>query len=227
MSVQALCKQLNLVISNQRLVANAFVHSSYLNEHKQAYDEDYQRLEFIGDAVLQLYSAQFLYENNKSYSEGQMTLMRAQIVSEKALSEYARQLDFPPLVLLGAGEMKQKGYLRNSLLADIFEAFIGAIYLDGGMENVRKVGQLTLEMRFKQLCDADVMDYKTRLQELVQADTRKSVTYQEVSRFGPANQPIFESVVLLDDLILGKGKGRSKKESQQEAAKDALNKMVK
>lgn len=227
MDLREFCDKHQLVINDLKNIENAFVHATYINEHPNEFTDDYQRLEFMGDAVLQMYSAKLLYAQPDHFNEGYMTLLRSQLVNEKALSQFALELELQTLIKLGAGEMKSEGYLRESLLADIFEALIGALYLDNGWENVVVLCRKTIDVQYQKIKGQQVMDYKTRLQEFVQSDTRKSVVYQEIGRSGPANQPVFESAVLLDGIILGKGKGSSKKESQQQAAKSALEKLVK
>lgn len=215
-----------LVINDLNLIKQAFIHSSYVNESKVVF-EDNERLEFIGDAVLQLLSAKFLYQQIPLLSEGQMTLLRSQLVNEKALATFGRQLKINEHLILGAGELKNGGNERDSNIADAYEALLGALYLDGNLENVDKIFNKTVVPAFLTLETLDVMDYKTKLQEFMQSDTRKTVTYEVISTTGPSNNPTFESVVKMDGLMLGKGKGSSKKRSQQAAAKDALEKLVK
>lgn len=215
-----------LVINDLNLIKQAFIHSSYVNESKVVF-EDNERLEFIGDAVLQLLSAKFLYQQIPLLSEGQMTLLRSQLVNEKALATFGRQLKINEHLILGAGELKNGGNERDSNIADAYEALLGALYLDGNLENVDKIFNKSVVPAFLTLETLDVMDYKTKLQEFMQSDTRKTVTYEVISTAGPSNNPTFESVVMMDGLMLGKGKGSSKKRSQQAAAKDALEKLVK
>lgn len=215
-----------LVINDLNLIKQAFIHSSYVNESKVVF-EDNERLEFIGDAVLQLLSAKFLYQQIPLLSEGQMTLLRSQLVNEKALATFGRQLKINEHLILGAGELKNGGNERDSNIADAYEALLGALYLDGNLENVDKIFNKSVVPAFLTLETLDVMDYKTKLQEFMQSDTRKTVTYEVISTTGPSNNPTFESVVMMDGLMLGKGKGSSKKRSQQAAAKDALEKLVK
>lgn len=215
-----------LVINDLNLIKQAFIHSSYVNESKVVF-EDNERLEFIGDAVLQLLSAKFLYQQIPLLSEGQMTLLRSQLVNEKALATFGRQLKINEHLILGAGELKNGGNERDSNIADAYEALLGALYLDGNLENVDKIFNKSVVPAFLTLETLDVMDYKTKLQEFMQSDTRKTVTYEVISTTGPSNNPTFESVVKMDGLMLGKGKGTSKKRSQQAAAKDALEKLVK
>ena len=156
-----------------------------------------------------------------------MTLLRSQLVNEKALATFGRQLKINEHLILGAGELKNGGNERDSNIADAYEALLGALYLDGNLENVDKIFNKSVVPAFLTLETLDVMDYKTKLQEFMQSDTRKTVTYEVISTTGPSNNPTFESVVKMDGLMLGKGKGSSKKRSQQAAAKDALEKLVK
>lgn len=214
-------------LKSNALIEQAFYHSSYIHEHKNLNLEDNQRLEFMGDAVLQLWSANYLYHLEQKYDEGIMTLMRSSIVCEDALSSYALNLELNQFLKLGVGEIKSQGYLRKSLLADMFEAFVGAIYLSSSFDNIDKLCNLTLVPKVNELSQDMIIDYKTKLQEYIQSDIRKTVTYEVINTSGSANQPVFESVVKLDNLILGQGQGHSKKKSQQAAAKNALEKLAK
>lgn len=226
MTLEKWLQQHELKASDYDLVRRAFTHASYVNESKTAL-KDNERLEFIGDAVLQLWSAAFLYRQTPELNEGQMTLLRAQLVNESALASFGKQLDFSEVLLLGAGEKKNGGMERDSIIADAFEAFIGALYLDGSMENVNLILEKTITVAYDTLDKVDLMDYKTTLQEFMQSDTRKTVTYELVSSKGPSNNPTFDSLVTMDGIILGRGSGPTKKKSQQAAAKDALEKLVK
>ncbi len=226
MTLKQWLTSLNLEVGQIELVQQAFTHSSFVNE-SQSSKQDNERLEFIGDSVLQLWSADFLYHVLPELSEGQMTLLRAQLVCEESLAQFARQLKLDQFLLLGFGERKNGGATRNSTLADAFEAFIGALYLDGNYENVSTIFKQTVINHYQSLDVKEAVDYKTRLQEFVQSDSRKTVAYELISSSGPSNNPTFVSQVVMDGLILGKGIGQSKKKSQQAAAKDALEKLVK
>lgn len=219
-------KDRNIPYKNEKLILNAFIHSSYVNEHKQ-YKHDNERLEFMGDAVLQVWSAEKLFKMEPPLDEGHMTTLRSQLVSEVALAQYTRELKLNQFLLLGAGEEKTGGRERESIMADMFEAFIGALFLDTGMESVNVVLEEVLTPHILAPKAEGLIDYKTKLQEYVQADTRKTVNYEVVSITGPNNQPEFEVVVKMEEIILGKGKGASKKKAEQAAAKDAFEKMVK
>lgn len=219
-------KERNIHIINKELVNEALTHSSYVNEHK-ALDCDNERLEFMGDAVLQLWSTQKLFKLEPILSEGQMTTLRAQLVCEEALAEYNRTLGLGQYLRLGVGEEKTGGRERDSILADMFEALLGAIYLDQGMEAVNIILESVLTPAINQPKSERVIDYKTKLQEYIQSDSRKTVHYETVNVLGPSNKPEFEVVVKLDEINLGRGKGFSKKRAEQMAAKDAFEKMAK
>ena len=210
---------------NKDLIKQAFVHSSYVNEHKGSFGDN-ERLEFMGDAVLQIYSARRLYEIKPELPEGLMSTRRSNLVSEKALSQVVREYKLNDFLLLGAGEEKTGGRDRDSIISDMFEAFIGAVYLDTGYENVFKLLDKLMKTHIDEI-DENTFDFKTKLQEYVQADSRREIEYKTVSVKGPNNNPEFEVEVLVDGLIYGKGKGSSKKEAQKAAAKNALEKMVK
>lgn len=219
-------KEHNIECQNKALVNEALVHSSYVNEHKHM-EHDNERLEFMGDAVLQVWSSKKLFLMDPPLSEGQMTTLRAQLVCEEALASYNRQFGWGKYLLLGVGEEKMGGRNRDSILADMFEAVLGAIYLDQGMDAANCLLEEVITPMISSPKSERVIDYKTKLQEYVQSDTRKTVRYEMLSMSGPSNKPTFEIAVMLDDIVLGKGLGYSKKRAEQMAAKDAFEKMVK
>lgn len=211
---------------NKQMIMEALTHSSYANEHRWV-KRDNERLEFMGDAVLQLWSSRKLFALRPLLSEGKMTTLRAQLVCEEALAQYNRQLGLGKYLLLGTGEERNGGRERDSLLADMMEALIGALYLDQGMYAVNIILEQVLTPAITSPKSEALIDYKTKLQEYVQADTRQTVHYQLVRMEGPSNHPEFEINVMLDDIVLGSGIGTSKKRAEQAAAKDAFEKMVK
>ena len=211
--------------NNKDLINQAFIHSSYVNEHKKAIGDN-ERLEFMGDAVLQIYSAHRLYEIDPPLPEGLMSTRRSNLVSEEALAKVAREYELNKYLLLGSGEEKNGGRDRDSIISDMFEAFIGAIYLDSGFNNVVKLLDCLMLDHINSM-DESTFDYKTKLQEYVQADSAREIIYKTIDVKGPNNNPEFEVEVLIDGLVFGKGKGSSKKQAQKNAAKDALEKMVK
>ncbi|MBR3310572.1 MAG: ribonuclease III [Solobacterium sp.] len=217
-------KDRGIMIQNEKMIHQAFMHSSYAHEHKNRHDNE--RLEFMGDAVLQLWSSNAIFPLN--LSEGKMTRLRAELVCEKALAIYARELDLGRFLMLGAGEEKTGGRNKDAILADMFEAFLGALFLDQGMDAVSNILDEVITPRLDNPDDIGInSDYKTKLQEYVQADSKRTVHYEVIHTSGPSNQPTFEINVMLDELTLGRGIGSSKKTAEQEAAKDALKKLVK
>jgi ribonuclease-3 len=205
--------------SHESLYEKAFTHTSYANEHDK---ESYERLEYLGDAVLELIMSEYLYKNTE-YQEGEMTKLRSHYVCENALYEYSIRLGLNEFLLLGKGEEETGGRNRKAIVADIFEAFMGAIYLDKGLETVKKF----IYSNIIPLVESGEInffnDYKSILQEYVQTDKR-SLEYVVVKEEGPAHNKTFEVVVKIDDIIYGRGSAHSKKEAEQEAAKDVLKK---
>ena len=204
----------------------AFTHTSYANENKLK-NHDYERLEFLGDAVLQYHVSRYFFDLYPTMPEGRLTKLRSKLVREESLARFARELDLGAYIYLGAGEINNGGRDRDSVLADIFEAFMGAICHDCGMKYVDMMLKKTIYRHINDVNYDDITDFKTKLQELIQADQRKTVTYELLSATGPSNNPVFEMAVKMDDMILGTGIGSSKKRAEQQAAKDALNKLAK
>lgn len=209
-------------LSNE-LIKRAFTHSSYVNEAKTG--EDYERLEFLGDKILDFIVSEFLYIND-DYDEGKMTKLRASYVCENALYTYAKSLDFPSYLRLGKGEELTGGRDKPSIVADTFESFLAAVYLTKGFDTVKGIVYDVVIPFIKEEKDLFLHDYKTKLQEIVQTD-KKSTVYEIINEEGPANNKVFTTVVKVDDVVLGKGTASSKKEAEQEAAKDALSKLMK
>ncbi len=219
-------KKRGIRIKDEKLLQEAFTHSSYVNEHR--YLRHNERLEFMGDAVLQLWSSERIFQLDPPLAEGRMTTLRAQLVCAKALAGYGRQLKLNSFLLLGSGEEKTGGREKDAIIADMFEAFLGALYLDQGMPAVDNILNEVMVPYLTAPEQVEVIrDYKTKLQEYVQADNRRTVHYQLVSESGPANAPTFVMNVLVEDLVLGTGTGSSKKQAEQNAARNAFEKMVK
>lgn len=211
-------KYLNVNLKD-KLYQTAFTHTSYANEHNV---ESYERLEYLGDAVLELIMSEYLYLNG-SDGEGKMTKLRSHYVCENALYEYSLHLGLNKHILLGKGESENGGNLRKAIVADIFESFIGALFLDKGIEFVKNfIYKYVIPIiENKEIDFFD--DYKSVLQELVQTDKR-SLEYVVINEEGPAHNKTFTVEVKIDDVIYGSGIAHSKKEAEQEAAKDALKK---
>lgn len=218
-------KRIGIEFDDHKLLKQAFTHSSYVNEHRKKPFEDNERLEFLGDAVLELTVSQFLFKKYPMMSEGELTKLRAAVVCEPSLVSFAHELSFGELVLLGKGEEMTGGRERPALLADVFEAFIGALYLDKGIETVTKFLESVVFPKINAGAFSHVMDFKSQLQELVQRDGAGTIEYRILQEKGPAHSREFVSRVSLNNVELGIGMGRSKKESEQHAAQIALEKL--
>lgn len=205
--------------SEKKLLGQALTHSSFSNEQKINKLKNYERLEFLGDAVLELLSSQFFFETYPDMSEGEMTRRRSSMVCEPALAFCARDLDLGSYILLGKGEEATGGRKRDSIISDVMEAVLGAIYLDGGLlEADRFVRKFILsDLENKQL----FYDSKTLLQEQVQKEG-KSLTYELISESGPDHEKIFVVEARIDGKTVGRGQGRNKKAAQQQAAYQVL-----
>lgn len=214
---------INIQFSNNRLLMQAFTHSSYVNEHRKKTHQDNERLEFLGDAVLELTVSQYLYNQYPTMSEGKLTKLRAAIVCEPALVTFANELNFGEYILLGKGEEMTGGRARPALLADVFEAFIGALFLDQGLETVINFLEKIVFPKVNEGAFSHVMDFKSQLQEFVQKDSSGVLEYTVLDERGPAHNREFVSRVSLNNVELGIGTGRSKKEAEQHAAQIALS----
>lgn len=223
--LKELQKKIGIFFTNEKLLIQAFTHSSYVNEHRRRPHEDNERLEFLGDAVLELTVSQYLFKKFPHMSEGELTKLRAAIVCEPSLVKFANALSFGELVLLGKGEELTGGRTRPALLADVFEAFIGALYLDQGMDAVMQFLGQTIFPKIDEGAFSHVMDFKSQLQELVQRDGIGVLEYSILEEKGPAHNKEFVSRVSLNGQELGIGVGKSKKEAEQHAAQMALQKL--
>ncbi|WP_102346973.1 ribonuclease III [Bacillus sp. Marseille-P3661] len=222
---EELQEKIGITFTDESMLIQAFTHSSYVNEHRIKPSEDNERLEFLGDAVLELTVSQFLFKNYPSMTEGDLTKLRAAIVCEPSLVNFAHQLSFGTYVLLGKGEELTGGRERPALLADVFEAFIGALYLDQGLDKVVGFLEKVVYPKISEGAFSHVMDYKSQLQEIVQRNGQGSIEYLIVQEKGPAHNREFVSKVTLNAEILGLGVGKSKKEAEQKAAQQALEKL--
>ena len=211
---------------NITLLQNALTHSSYANERWHNSLLSNERLEFLGDSILGMVVAEYLYANFPDRLEGELTRMRADMVCETSLAAIAVRLDLGKHLLLGHGEERFGGRTRASILADATESVIAAAFLDGGMDAARGIIS-----RFV-LCDVPVTklhnaDYKTSLQELVQQKKNQTLRYQLVDESGPDHDKVFTAQVLLNDQVIGEGTGSSKKRAEQDAARAAMEKLKK
>lgn len=216
----------NIRFTNEKLVKVAFTHSSYANDHRNEEIEHLERLEFLGDAVIELIVSDYLYKEYKELPEGQLTKMRAAAVREETLAQLAIESGLPPYIRLGRGEEQSNGRERASLLCDIFEAFVGAIYLDQGIDQARKVLEALL---FPKITAGDFshgMDYKTALQEFLQQDGVALIEYVMIEATGPDHARQFHVEVRVQKEPMGRGVGTSKKRAEQEAARVAFEKLT-
>lgn len=214
-----LLKALDIPYKNEDLYVRALTHTSYANEENTI---SYERMEFLGDAILELIISEYLYKNT-SYEEGKMTKLRSHYVCENALYEYSLRLKLNDYLLLGKGEKDRGGKYRKAIVADIFESFIAAMFLDIGLEEVKKfVYKYIIPIIENDELDF-FNDYKSILQEFVQTD-KKSLEYVVVNETGPAHNKEFSVEVKIDNIVYGSGTAHSKKEAEQIAAKDALSK---
>lgn len=210
-------EKMGIEIKNKELLETALTHSSYSNEHNC---DNYERLEYLGDAILESVTSEYLYLNT-DYSEGEMTKIRANYVCEKALATYSKKMSIDRYIRLGHGQINN---LNDTIIADVFEAVAATVYLDQGYEVVKKYLQDIIVPFIKEGWDFNT-DYKTKLQEAVQTN-KKSLEYVLIREYGEAHDKTFEMAVKIDNIIYGKGIGKSKKEAEQNAALDALNKSV-
>lgn len=214
-----------IVFEDKQLLKQAFTHSSYVNEHRRRPFEDNERLEFLGDAVLELTVSRYLFQTYPEMTEGDLTKLRAAVVCEPSLVEFAITLGFGEFILLGKGEEVTGGRERPALLADVFEAFVGALYLDQGMDEVVQFLHKHVFPKIAEGAFSHVMDFKSQLQEYVQRKNLGEISYRILQEKGPAHDREFVVEVAVGDQQLGSGVGRSKKEAEQQAAQKAMGKL--
>ena len=211
---------------NKNLIKTAWTHSSYANENRQKRLNYNERLEFLGDSVLSLITSEYLYKNFSHMPEGDLTKIRAALVCEKSLYEFAKELDLGSHLYLGKGENATNGRNRSSILADAFEATLAALYLDGGYENAKKFCLPFIEKSVEKAINGLMFkDYKTSLQEIIQKNKGEILTYKLEKEEGPDHDKKFYINVYLNSNIIGRGIGRTKKDAEQNAAKEALELM--
>jgi len=221
--VESLEKKLEYTFRRPELLSEALNHSSYANEHRSSGACSNERLEFLGDSVLGFVTAEFLFKTYGHLPEGDLTRMRAALVCEQSLYEVARMLELGQHLKLGKGEEAGGGRERQSILADATEAVFAAVYLDGGMEQVRSLIYRVLLSRAP--AAEERRDYKTTLQEIVQRKSGQVLTYHMMEESGPDHNKTFVFQVRLNDAPIGQGSGHSKKEAEQSAARDALSRL--
>jgi ribonuclease III len=222
MTLSKLEKLIGHTFKDRALLEQALIHSSYANEHIENKIHDNERLEFLGDAVINLIAGHMLMKRYPEMKEGDLSRIRARLVNESSLAKIARSLELGTFIQLGRGELQSSGREKKSILADTYEAVIAAVYLDGGFE----VSFTIVDRHFSSfisstLLEATIHDYKSRLQELVQMTYRITPVYRVISETGPDHDKTFEVMLKIKD-ISATGKGKNKKSAEQDAAGKAL-----
>ncbi|USS93887.1 ribonuclease III [Fructilactobacillus ixorae] len=215
----------NIKFNNEALLDEAFTQASYVNEHPDQHLKFYERLEFLGDAVYQLVVSDYIFKRHPEMPQGRLTRLRAAMVNRHSFSRFARECHFDKYIRLGKGEEKAGARKRDSLLCDIFESFIGAVYLDQGIETVKNFCRLVIFPKLDEGWFDEFFDHKTELQEAIQVNGPVAIDYQLLDENGPDNDRQFKVAVFIDQKELGIGEGHSKKSAEQAAAKAALNKL--
>ncbi len=209
-------------LKNKNLLTQAFTHRSYLNETKENIGSN-ERLEFLGDSIISFVVSQFLYRTYPQFNEGELTNLRSLLVNTGSLAEVAGTLDFGNLLRLSKGEEQLKGRENKSLLADSFEAYVGALFIDQGVGVVSEFLAKVLLPKAEELANKNLKDPKSLLQELIQSKGQVQLAYRVITEEGPAHNKVFTVNVLLGERILGTGIGRSKQDAEKDAAENALS----
>ena len=222
-----LVNKVDYKFKDQDLLKQWLSYLPYANENKRINTKYNERLEFLGDSVLSIVISDYLYNNLSTFQEGELTKIRASIVCEPSLAKASMIMNAGDYLLLGKGEEVTGGRERVSILADTFEAIIGAIYLDGGLEEASKFILNRLETTIKDAIEGRIFqDYKTHLQEIVQSKEGEKIEYEVINEKGPDHNKVFYIQVKIGEQVAGKGSGKSKKEAEQKAAKEALKKVI-
>lgn len=224
-SAVAIEKKLGYVFKNKNLLILSFLHSSFVNENRKLLDSHNERLEFLGDSVLGSIVSEYLYNKFEHLSEGDLSSLKASIVESNACSLFFQKLQLQPYILLGKGEREEGGRGKESIFANTFEALIGAIFLDGGFEAAKNFLISHFAESFNSIAINPIRNYKAELQSHYQKKLQKPPTYKVVEASGPDHSKQFKVVAIMDDRELGTGVGSSKKDAEQQAAKDALKNM--
>ncbi len=222
--MMSLESRLGYNFKNISLLKNALIHTSYANEVRNGVTSN-ERLEFLGDSVLSLIVSDHIFNEFSGMPEGELTRLRASLVCEKSLCSFARELDLGHFLYLGKGEDKGGGRDRDSILADAFEAVLAAIYLDGGMDAAKEYVMRFVLREIKVHTEENTKDYKTILQEIIQRNPEETVSYILTGSDGPDHDKSFTVEVRLNSNVIGEGTGKSKKQAEQMAAKQALKLM--
>ncbi len=217
-------EKIKYTFKNKDFIIEALSHSSYANEKKKLRNSN-ERLEFLGDSVLSIVVSQYLFEHFTHLPEGELTKIRASLVCEKSLYDFAKKIDLGQHLFLGKGEENTGGRQRVSILADAFEAVIAAVFLDGGLEAAKTHILRFIPKDIENRKSVSFSDHKTILQEIIQKNPEEKIEYKLVGQSGPDHNKAFKVQVYLNSNVIGTGIGKSKKEAEQMAAKEALELM--
>ena len=218
-------KKLKYFFKDRKLLLTAFIHRSYFNEHRGEISEHNERLEFLGDSVLGLMITDYLFRTLPSHAEGQLSHLRSHLVEAGSCAAYVHKLDLSTEILLGKGERMNDGRGRETILADFFEALIGAIYLDGGLEAAKQFFFDHFEEEVKAALKEPLRNWKAELQDYSQKKHQRPPIYKVMQETGPDHSKVFVVAALIEEKEIGQGSGSSKKEAEQAAASDALSKL--
>jgi ribonuclease-3 len=217
--------RLGYIFENKELLTFAFIHRSFLNEAKGSGIQHNERLEFLGDSILGLLIAEYLYHRLPGHPEGQLSQLRSRLVDANSCAHYLQKLGLAEAILLGKGERMNEGHAKSSIQADVFEALIAALYLDGGPQIVKSFLLCHFEENFESVIGSPPRNYKAELQDYSQKKFQKAPVYKVVEETGPGHAKVFHVLVLVNDAEMGMGMGASKKEAEQRAAFAALAKL--
>jgi ribonuclease-3 len=220
--LSAVESRLGYVFQNKKLLKQAFIHRSYFNEHRDAVEEHNERLEFLGDSVLGLLISDYLYQHLPTQAEGELSRLRAHLVEAGSCARLLQQLTLSEFVQLGRGERMNEGRGRETILADLFEALIGAVYLDGGIVEAQKFFWGHFQDEIQKILQHPARNWKAELQDYSQKKYQRPPIYKVLREEGPDHSKVFVVAAFLDDQQRGQGTGSSKKEAEQAAAQDAI-----
>lgn len=216
--------KLGYTFNDRNILALAFIHRSYVNENRYITTHN-ERMEFLGDSVLGLLIADYLYSYLPTTPEGELSYLRSRLVEASSCVAYIQKLNLEKYLLLGKGERINAGRGRESILADLFEALVGAVYIDGGLDEAKKFLFKNFSQEIEAILKMPLRNWKAVLQDYCQKNYQQTPLYKVISEEGPDHSKIFKIHVMIQDKLLGAGEGPSKKEAQQAAAFDALNKL--
>ena len=219
-------EKLGYTFENKEFLIQSFIHRSFINEYRDGPLQHNERLEFLGDSVLGLIVADYLYHRLPGCPEGQLSQLRSKLVDAPSCAQYLQKLSISDHILLGKGEMMTSGKAKPSILADVFEALLGAVYLDGGLSTAKSFLIYHFETEFEAAIGSPPRNYKAELQDLSQREFQKIPVYKVIEESGPDHAKQFHVMVFVDEKEAGVGMGLSKKEAEQRAAFDALSKRL-